>query len=225
MHRLVLQVTVIQLAEAIKDTNIFSLDIGPAKTTKVHNQRFNNIDDLAVEALTALIKVPHLRSLILGRTTLSPSVLETIREAVLSSSNLVYFKVHRVEVQHDLNSDTNSKDSKAFSAPFCPLTLRQTLMKNVQKFYPQYENYPSFEYGEDWRFLRSTKDVRMIDSMYRTRDQRMDLEIDPIWPVDVETWKLVEEDARQEVWKDCVVTSWWKDDKPNGEETSAQLVR
>jgi len=135
-----------------------------------------------------LVESPHMRFLDLGRSSISSLGLARIRQSV-SNSSLVYFKLYRVRIPGDDH------------APFYPLALRQALFRNVKELFPAqaYEDYAAFEYGEDCRFLRNIPDVRLIDSMYRTRDKMMNVEVDPIWPVGDETWRMVVEDAEQEI--------------------------
>ncbi|KAJ7785075.1 hypothetical protein DFH07DRAFT_3204 [Mycena maculata] len=161
---------------------IMSLDLAASLTTRVHGQRFNHIADPALPALTALLSNPALRHLDLGRTSLSPGGLDVLKDAVASSS-LCDFHAWRKLGREE--------------APACPLATRRALEANVLKFYPRETSYDSFVNGMGGRLLYSPPDVRLIDSVYRTRDKRERgvKEVEQVWREGDAVWALVDGDV------------------------------
>ncbi|KAJ7683793.1 hypothetical protein B0H17DRAFT_1204928 [Mycena rosella] len=140
---------------------IISADFASSLTTRVHGQRFNHMDDRAIPQIVSLMKNPTLRHIDLGRTSFSPAGLEEVKAAVVDS-NLCEFHAFR-----------RPYPAEALS---CPLATRCALEANVHRFYPAEAGYNSFSSGLGARFLYSPEDVRLIDSLYRTRDKRGDKE-------------------------------------------------
>ncbi|KAJ7498521.1 hypothetical protein FB451DRAFT_1202165 [Mycena latifolia] len=151
---------------------IMSLDFAASQTTRVHAQRFNHLADIAIPQITSLMRNPTMRHLDLGRTAFSAEGLEEVKAAVVDS-NLC-----------------------EFHAPMsCSLATRRALEANVKKFFPAEEGYDSFSNGLAARFLYSPEDVRLIDSVYRTRDQRSDKEVEQFWKEGDPVWQLVDGDV------------------------------
>ncbi|KAJ7632992.1 hypothetical protein FB45DRAFT_914098 [Roridomyces roridus] len=169
---------------------ILSVEFGPANTTRAFDQRYNNITDRAIPQIISLMQHPSIRHLDLGRTALSAAGLATIEEAV-AGSNLCDFRAHRKRVP--LPQGQNR--SVAISA------VRSALEANIRRFYPEEESYASFADGLGGRWLFSPEDVRLVDSVYRTRDnryQKREPEKDvQKWAEGDPVWELVEEDARR----------------------------
>ncbi|KAJ7741329.1 hypothetical protein B0H16DRAFT_1378157 [Mycena metata] len=159
---------------------IMSVDLAASQTTRVHAQRFNHLADGTIPALTALMQNPTLRHLDLGRTFLSAGGLEDLKAAV-PETNLCEFRAFR---KPDYGE-----------APSCPLATRRALEGNVKRFYPEEEGYRAFTNGLNARFLYSPEDVRLIDSVYRTRDQRSDKEIQQFWVDGDPVWEMVDADV------------------------------
>ncbi|KAJ7778361.1 hypothetical protein B0H16DRAFT_1711869 [Mycena metata] len=159
---------------------IMSLDLAASQTTRVHGQRYNHLADRAIPALTALMQNPSMRHLDLGRTSLSPEGLEAVKAAI-STSNLCEFHGFR-----------KPEIGEAMS---CPLGTRRALEANVKRFYPDEKGYDAFSNGLNARFLYSPEDVRLIDSVYRTRDQRGNKEIQQVWDEGDPVWRLVDADV------------------------------
>ncbi|KAJ7026739.1 hypothetical protein C8F04DRAFT_1399891 [Mycena alexandri] len=159
---------------------IMSLDLAAAQTTRVHGQRYNHLADSAIPAITALMHNPSMRHLDLGRTSLSAGGLEDVKAAV-GNSNLCEFHGFR-----------KPEIGEAMS---CPLATRRALEANVKQFYPDEKGYDAFSNGLNARFLYSPEDVRLIDSVYRTRDQRGDKEIQRVCDEGDPVWKLVDADV------------------------------
>lgn len=152
----------------------------PPMTTMVHGQRYNHIADEALPALKKLINNPELRVLELGRTAFSAEAVEDIHDAV-ASSNLCEFQAFHV----------NNGQS-------CSLRVRQQLESNVEKFYAT--DLDTFRNGLGLRLLRNTPDVRLIDSVYRTRDKREgSRNVKQYWDEGDPVWAMVD-------WE-------WQDDK------------
>jgi hypothetical protein len=123
---------------------------------------------------------PTMRHVDLGRTAFSAAGLEDVKAAVVDS-NLCQFRAFR-----KLEPD---------EAMSCPLATRRALEANVKRFYPGEEDYKSFSNGLNARFLFSPEDVRLIDSVYRTRDQRSDKEVEQFWKDGDPVWELVDGDV------------------------------
>ncbi|KAJ7430792.1 hypothetical protein B0H11DRAFT_2134207 [Mycena galericulata] len=161
---------------------IISLDIASSLTTRVHGQRFNHMADPAIPQIVSLMQNPTMRHLDLGRTAFSAAGLEEVKAAVAAPfSNLVEFHAFR-----KLDPD---------EAPSCPLATRRALEANVKRFFPGEESYDGFTNGLNARFLYSPEDVRLIDSVYRTRDKRGDKEVEQFWKDGDPVWRLVDGDV------------------------------
>ncbi|KAF9435055.1 hypothetical protein BGZ76_006980 [Entomortierella beljakovae] len=170
-----------------EDHPLITLDLGASQTTKAHAQKFNYFDDTCLDSLKTLIMLPHLRWLNIGRTALTADGLQEIRSTA-GCSELVFLDIHRV-----VSTDENTRIPVART---CSLEVRNQMVKNQAKYYPHIKSYDEFLGSEDFRFLRNTSDVRKIDSMYRTRDQRLGIPVDQFWEEGDPTWKLIVDDAR-----------------------------
>ncbi|KAJ6519473.1 hypothetical protein C8R45DRAFT_1204642 [Mycena sanguinolenta] len=159
---------------------ILSLNFSASQTTRVHLQRFNHMADSAVPSIISLMKNPSMRDLSLGRTSFSAAGLDEVKAAVVDS-NLCEFEAFR-----KLDPDEASS---------CPLATRRALEANVKRFYPNEESYDKFSNSLAARFLYSPEDVRLIDSVYRTRDKREDKEVEYFWKEGDPTWQLVDSDV------------------------------
>ncbi|KIW76791.1 hypothetical protein Z517_09235 [Fonsecaea pedrosoi CBS 271.37] len=160
---------------------IRSVVLSPSMTTHAHGQRYNYIDDDALPALKQLLRNPQLRLLDLGRTAFSAQGVEAFRDAV-ASSTLCHLRAFHGELRE-------SKD--------CALRVDQQLKHNTQRFYNM--STSEFNSGLGLRLLRNTADVRLIDSVYRTRDKRNNFdnvkqywdEGDPVWAMIDAKWNEV----------------------------------
>ncbi|KAF8213442.1 hypothetical protein K438DRAFT_1750724 [Mycena galopus ATCC 62051] len=159
---------------------IICLDLSSSQTTRVHRQRFNHMADSALPAVVSLMQNPTMRHLDLGRTSFSAVGLEEVKAAVVDS-NLCEFDAYRKADPDD--------------APSCPLATRRALEANVKRFFPAAESYDKFSNSLAARFLYSPEDVRLIDSVYRTRDKRDDKEVELFWKEDDPVWNLVDSDV------------------------------
>ena len=132
-----------------------ALVLAPPPTTAVHGQRYNHVADAALPALAKLVtRSSTLRVLELGRTALSADAVEALRDALAASPGLCHFAAWH-----------------ALAAPgSCALRVRQRLASNVRRLYGT--GLDEFRQGLGLRLLRNTPDVRLIDSVYRTRDKR-----------------------------------------------------
>jgi hypothetical protein len=65
----------------------------------------------------------------------------------------------------------------------------------VKRFYPAEQGYDSFSNSLAARFLYSPEDVRLIDSVYRTRDKRNGKEVEQFWKEGDPVWQLVDGDV------------------------------
>ena len=133
-----------------------SVDFGAPPTTHVHGQRFNHLADEALPEVISLIKNPSLRNLELGRTSLSVEGTELLKQGIVDSS-LCHYAGFRIRSPGEPST--------------CSLAVRRALEINVKKFFPEERDYDSFVNGLGLRFIYSPPDVRLIDSVYRTRQQ------------------------------------------------------
>lgn len=159
---------------------IMSFDLAASQTTRVHRQRFNHLADIAIPHITSLMKNPSMRHLDLGRTSFSAAGLDEVKEAV-GDSTLCEFHAFR-------KLDPGEGDS-------CTLATRRALEANVKRFYPAEQGYDSFSNSLAARFLYSPEDVRLIDSVYRTRDKRNGKEVEQFWKEGDPVWQLVDGDV------------------------------
>ncbi|KAJ6593007.1 hypothetical protein B0H19DRAFT_1088952 [Mycena capillaripes] len=160
---------------------IISVDWAASMTTRVHGQRFNRVSDPSIPHIVSLMKNPAMRFLNLGRTWFSAAGLEEVRAAV-PDSNLCEF--HAWMKKH--GADTSQS---------CPLAPRRAVEANTKRLYPDEESYDSFVKGLNARFLYSPADVRLIDSVYRTRDQRDEKPVEQFWKDGDPVWQLVNGDV------------------------------
>ncbi|KIW63497.1 hypothetical protein PV04_10332 [Phialophora macrospora] len=150
-------------------------------TTKPHGQRYNHVDDDALPALKQLLRNPQLRVLELGFTAFSAEGVEGFRDAV-AASTLCYVQAYHVEPKESEN---------------CTLRVHQQHKHNTWQFYDL--STDEFNRGLGLRLLRNTADVRLIDSVYRTRDRRYNFdnvkqywdEGDPVWAMIDAKWNEV----------------------------------
>lgn len=145
------------------------LDLASRFTTADLGQRFNYIDDDAIAGITAVAANNALGFLHLGYVALSPDGLEKVRDAVVSSPSLVGFEAVRV---------IPSGETEQTSGTTCSLRVRRALEANYLRSYGgkgqmadgvPYEEFISL-LGPS-RLLRNSPGVRMVDSVYRTRDK------------------------------------------------------
>lgn len=161
-------------------SNIRAVYFSSLKTTIVHNQRYNQLSDAVLPALKQLLKKSQLRVVDLGRTAFSADTVDELHDLVAFSTLCDFQAFH-------LNKGQS-----------CSLHVRQQLERNVRKFYNM--GIDAFRNGLGLRFLRNKSDVRLIDSVYRTRDQRKGSEsakqfwdeLDPVWATVDKEWDEVE---------------------------------
>ncbi|KAJ7747647.1 hypothetical protein DFH07DRAFT_830856 [Mycena maculata] len=168
---------------------IMSVELGVANTTKPFRQRYNHINDRAIPHLIALMQHAPMRHFDLGRTALSAAGLEAVKAAV-AASNLCEFQAHRRR-KHNQWREKGPTAKRPSSLP-----LRRALEANVRRFFPAEESYESFSEGLGARFLYSPEDVRLTDSVYRTRDNRNEKNAAQVWEDGDPVWELVEADAQ-----------------------------
>ena len=111
----------------------------------------------------------------LGRTALSSAAVDALRDAV-AESKLCPFQAFHAE-----------------PGLTCAPRVRRRLEENVRKHYGT--DLKTFQNGLGLRFLRNTPDVRLIDSVYRTRDTRKGSEgIKQYWNEGDSVWAMVDAD-------------------------------
>ncbi|KAJ7098755.1 hypothetical protein B0H15DRAFT_589305 [Mycena belliarum] len=155
---------------------IISVAFASSETTRVHGQRYNYLTDDAIPAITSLMHNPTMRHLDLGRTAFSAEGLEEVKLAVVGTMLCKFHAFRKRDANH-------------------PLPTRQALEANIKRFFPEEESYETFVSGLNARFLYSPEDVRLIDSVYRTRDRRSDQEIEQVWKDGDPVWQLVDGDV------------------------------
>lgn len=145
------------------------LDLASRFTTADLGQRFNYINDDAVDGLCAMAANTSLGFLHLGYVALSHEGLDKVRNAVVSSPSLVGFEAVRI---------IPSEETEHASGKACSLRMRRALEANYLRLYGgkgmmtdsvAYEDFISMS-GPS-RLLRNSPGVRLTDSMYRTRDK------------------------------------------------------
>ncbi|CAN8105554.1 unnamed protein product [Discula destructiva] len=145
------------------------VDLGSRFSTADLGQRFNYITDEAIESIKALASNPSLRFLELGFVALSETGLELVRDEVVASSSLVGFEATRIIPAEDMGEAGGRN---------CSLRVRDALEKNYMRFYGGVgQMADGVPYGKfismsgPSRLLRNSPGVRLIDSVYRTRDK------------------------------------------------------
>lgn len=155
------------------------LDIGQSFATSDLGSRYNYFEDgqsLEDSIINFIERTPELRGLILGATAFSHETLEKFAAVVLRS-NLLYYEA-RSALPASIGE--NKQRQLTFSA------IRSRLMYNVRRTYTGFKDrtYSDFEQSE-LRWLRSPKDVRFIDSVYRNRDmaaaRRQEMVLKKLW--------------------------------------------
>ncbi|MCJ1384097.1 hypothetical protein MMC17_007213 [Xylographa soralifera] len=152
------------------------LDLGQSYATDDLNARYNYLSSSSaapntdadtdsadlIPALTAFIThTPHLRFLALGTTALPHPALDALAPAVLASPSLLAYTAR--SALPSFKSDTLRRRIR-------DAAVNKHLWQNVQAAYPgRFESYGEFEAGE-LRWVRSPRDVRLIDSVSRNRE-------------------------------------------------------
>ncbi|KAF3761383.1 RNI-like protein [Cryphonectria parasitica EP155] len=153
------------------------LDLASRFSTADLGQRFNHVTDDAIAALASLVTTSSsLRFLHLGYVLFSPDGLEQLRDAVVSpSSSLVGFEASRVVGSGEGEEGLGRSGGGGGT---CSLRVRRALEANYLRFYAgqgqMAEGVPYAVFiGMNGvsRLLRNHPDVRLIDSVYRTRDK------------------------------------------------------
>ena len=175
------------ILQALAGHNTISyLDLGQSFSTDDLGMRYNYLTDEIFPSLSAFITTTQsLRMLNLGTTAMTRPTLERLATAVCESCLLSY-----------------SVGSIHPKLSFPPSKLRPSsyvsehLLANVKKEFGLGMTYEAFEQGE-MRFLKSPRDVRLIDSVYRNRDagnaRRGKMVLEKWWPEGDETMKGVME--------------------------------
>lgn len=155
------------------------LDIGQSFATSDLGSRYNYFEDgqrLEDSIINFIERTSELRGLNLGATAFSHETLEKFAAVVLRS-NLLYYEA-RSALPASIGE--NKQRQLTFSA------IRSRLMYNVRRTYTGFKDrtYSDFEQSE-LRWLRSPKDVRFIDSVYRNRDmaaaRRQEMVLKKLW--------------------------------------------
>ncbi len=175
----------IKLFEALKaHPTLQGLHLGQNYATIDLGQRFNWLDDEMVEACEDFLRnAKALRYLNLGLMAVSYPVLARLAAAAASSTTLCYYDATSIFLQSRVVEPRTRK------------ILAVTLRENVKRLYDGLD-YNAFLQGE-LRFLRNTREVRYIDSLYRNRDmqkaRRGEMVLDKWWEKgsDAEVLKLV----------------------------------
>jgi hypothetical protein len=187
-----------ELCAALADhPSLTTLDLSRSMTTIPHGQRYNWITGDCVQALSAFLKSANLRFVTLGHIWLNQSELDTLEAAVVDS-NLVHFDAMPVIVPGKPDSEFIAEaqtTSTAYTRNFSFLNIHKALESNVKTHYPQAGGYADFVKSHEFRFLRNTNDVRLIDSHYRTANKRDGVPNEQYWKDGDGVWKLVVEDA------------------------------
>lgn len=145
------------------------LDLASRFTTGDLGQRYNYIHDDATASISAMTSNTSLNFLHLGYVALSPDSLEKLRDAVVSSPSLVGFEAVRI---------IPSEEMEQAGGKTCSLRVRRALEANYLRSYGgrgqmtegvPYEEFISMSGAS--RLLRNSPGVRLIDSVYRTRDK------------------------------------------------------
>lgn len=155
------------------------LDVGQSFATADLGSRYNYFQDsqrLEDSIIRFIAKTSGLKGLNLGTTAFSHDTIENLAAAVMRS-NLVYYDARSA---HPNPAGANVRRQRTSSA------LRSHLMDNVRRTYPDFKgrHYSDFEQSE-LRWVRSPKDVRFIDSVYRNRDmaaaRRQQMVLKKLW--------------------------------------------
>ncbi|KAJ4420909.1 hypothetical protein N0V82_004089 [Gnomoniopsis sp. IMI 355080] len=145
------------------------LDLASRFTTGDLGQRFNYINDDAIEGINQIASNSSLQFLHLGYVALSPDGLERVRDAVVTSSSLVGFEASRIML---------AEKGEQTDGQTCSLRVRRALEANYLRLFGgkgqmadgvPYSKFISMT-GPS-RLLRNSPRVRLIDSVYRTRDK------------------------------------------------------
>ena len=150
--------TLLQAASGLE-----TLDLGQSYATEDLGMRYNWLTDNNVPALVNLIETaPSLKCLNLAYTPITQPELARVLAAVLKSNLLVFQAKALVTGGKDVASVKAGQERHRLDG-----LVREHLHANVEKQYSvSYERFMA----EHKRFLLSSKDVRLIDSVYRNRD-------------------------------------------------------
>ncbi|MCJ1432052.1 hypothetical protein MMC27_001408 [Xylographa pallens] len=140
------------------------LDLGQSYATDDLNARYNYLaatDDLTAALTDFITRTPRLQFLNLGTTALPHTALDALAPAVLRSASICAYVAR--SALPSLKSDTLRRRIR-------DTTLRAHLWRNVQARWPgAFESYAAWE-ADGLRWVRSPRDVRLIDSVSRNRE-------------------------------------------------------
>ena len=163
--------TTILLNALTRHANLASLDIGQSYATTDLGMRYNYLsDEPALEQALQrfIIATPQLRLLNLGTCALSHAALSTIAAAaVLCSSSILSYTARTCVLPPNRKDIKYSNDLGEYRR--MQDTVRKHLLRNIRSEYGSETTQEDFD-REHLRWLKSPKDVRYIDSVYRNRD-------------------------------------------------------
>ncbi|MCJ1293455.1 hypothetical protein MMC34_005010 [Xylographa carneopallida] len=161
--------SVVPLLQALtRHPTLTYLDLGQSYATTDLGARYNVLSgsspssDPLLATLTAFIaRTPTLHFLNLGTTALAHSALETLSHAVRASSSILAYVAR--SALPSLKSDTLQRRVRERK-------LREHLWANVRRRWGAiFGSYEEWE-AEELRWVRSPRDVRLIDSVSRNRE-------------------------------------------------------
>lgn len=155
------------------------VDIGQSFATSDLGSRYNYFEDaqrLEDSIVNFIERTPGLKGLNLGTTAFSHQTLQKFATVVVRS-NLVYYEA-RSALPSSAGESRQRQDTSS--------AVRTRLLYNVRRTYNGFKdrNYSDFEQSE-LRWVRSPRDVRFIDSVYRNRDmaaaRRQEMVLKKLW--------------------------------------------
>ena len=147
------------------ELNLMTLDIGQSFATLDLGTRYNYLTDGVEDAIVGFLHTAKsLRMLVIGSTALSCDALNKIAKAVCASHLWCYTASSILEGKECSPATSGSSISSS--------RINKRLLQNIHWAYGKDMTLSTFAQGEA-RFLRSPRDVRFIDSVYRNRDMAL----------------------------------------------------
>ena len=157
-------------------SELIAFDIGQSFATEDLGTRYNYLNDgegLEADLGAFIAKTPNLQVLEVGVTAMSRGMLFNVAKSIFRSRSLVHY-LAETAVPKPRSSDSYERIPQSVWKGQVK-SINYHLMQNFKQRFGNYHPGMSFERFRDrtLRFVKNTRDVRFIDSVYRNRDANL----------------------------------------------------